>query len=168
MQIPSDIKSNESRGDVLRSAGVLSATTMLSRILGVAREILFASIFGANWVTDAFRVAYVIPYILRRLLGEGSMSAFIVPVFTEELEQGGREQAFRVAQTVYTLFFVLVSAVVVILVLLAPYLVLMIAPRFGAAPETLELATGLARMMLPDVLLMMLSAVSWGLLYCFF
>jgi putative peptidoglycan lipid II flippase len=168
MSSSSESRTSESRGDVIRSAGILSATTMLSRILGVAREILFASIFGANWITDAFRVAYVIPYILRRLLGEGSMSAFIVPVFTEELEHGGREQVFRVAQTVYTLFFVLVSVVVVILVLLAPYLVLMIAPRFGAAPETLELATGLARLMLPYMLLMMLSAVSMGILNSFF
>jgi putative peptidoglycan lipid II flippase len=161
-----DTASEERR--VVRSAGVLGATTLLSRVLGLVREVVFASVFGVTWITDAFRVAYVIPYILRRLLGEGSMSAFLVPVLTDEMERGGKPAAFRAVRAAYTLFFIVTVVIVVILVGGAPYVVLVIAPGFKLNPETFELAVNLARIMLPYMLLMMTSAMAMGILNSFF
>lgn len=165
-QTPTETASEEHR--VVRSAGILGATTLLSRCLGLVREIIFASVFGVTWITDAFRVAYSIPYILRRLLGEGSMSAFLVPVLTDEMERGGKPSAFRTAQTAYTLFFLVTTAVVIILVGGAPYVILVIAPGFKLNPETYDLAVNLARLMLPYMLLMMTSAMAMGVLNTFF
>jgi putative peptidoglycan lipid II flippase len=153
---------------VVRAAGILGATTLISRVLGLVREIVFASVFGVTWITDAFRVAYVIPYILRRLLGEGSMSAFLVPVLTDEMERDGKPAAFRTAQTAYTLFFIVTAFVVTVLIVGAPYVVMIIAPGFKSNPETYGLAVNLARLMLPYMLLMMTSAMAMGVLNTLF
>jgi putative peptidoglycan lipid II flippase len=151
-----------------RAAGVIGAATVASRVLGLAREIAFAAIFGANWVTDAFRIAYVIPYVLRRLLGEGAMSAFVVPVFTEQLEREGRDAAFRFTQSLYTLFLTCVLVVVVLGVLAMPAVVAVIAPGFVEHPATFDLTVRLARIMLPYMLFMMTSALAMGILNSFY
>jgi putative peptidoglycan lipid II flippase len=156
------------RGRFFRAAGVIGVATIASRILGLAREIAFAGIFGANWVTDAFRIAYVIPYLLRRLLGEGAMSAFFVPVFTEQLETQGRDGAFRFTQTLYTLFLTCVLVVVILGVLAMPAIVAVIAPGFVREAPTFSLTTSLARIMLPYMLLMMTSALAMGILNSFY
>lgn len=156
------------RGRLFRSAGVIGVATVASRLLGLAREIAFAAIFGANWVTDAFRIAYVIPYLLRRLLGEGAMSAFVVPVFTERLEREGREGAFRFTQALYTLFLTCVAAVVILGIVGMPAVVAVIAPGFVREPATFDLTLRLARLMLPYMLFMMTSALAMGLLNSFY
>lgn len=149
---------------IVKSAGILSVNTLISRVLGVAREVIFASLFGANFITDAFRVAYVIPYMLRRLLGEGAMSAFLVPVFTDIRVKEGDQAAKRFAYSAYTTFSLLVIALVAIGILLAPQLVYIIAPGFKSEPSAFNLAVRLARIMLPYMFLMMTSAMSMGLL----
>jgi putative peptidoglycan lipid II flippase len=156
------------RGRFFRAAGVIGIATVASRILGLAREIAFAGIFGANWVTDAFRIAYVIPYLLRRLLGEGAMSAFFVPVFTEQLEQEGRDGAFRFTQSLYTLFLTCVLIVVTLVILAMPAVVAVIAPGFVRQPATFDLTVNLARIMLPYMLFMMTSALAMGVLNSFY
>jgi len=156
------------RAQYLGAAGVIGVATVASRVLGLAREVAFAALFGATWVTDAFRIAYVVPYTLRRLLGEGAMSSFVVPVFTEQLEAEGREGAFRFAQTVYSLFFVGVAVIVAAGVLLMPAVVTVIAPGFLGQPDTFALTVSLARVMLPYMLLMMTSALAMGILNSFY
>jgi putative peptidoglycan lipid II flippase len=156
------------RGGLFRSAGVIGAATVASRVLGLAREIAFAAIFGANWVTDAFRIAYVIPYVLRRLLGEGAMSAFVVPVFTEQLEAEGRDGAFRFMQVLYTLFFTAVAVIILVGITAMPGVVAVIAPGFVREPATFELTVNLARIMLPYMLFMMTSALAMGVLNSFY
>ena len=170
MSAEQDIKKPEEsgRGRFFRAAGVIGAATVASRILGLAREIAFAGIFGANWVTDAFRIAYVIPYLLRRLLGEGAMSAFFVPVFTEQLEREGRDGALRFTQTLYTLFLACVLIVVLLGVLAMPAVVAVIAPGFVRQAVTFDLTASLARIMLPYMLFMMTSALAMGILNSFY
>ena len=70
-----------------KAAGVVGAATMLSRIFGLLRDVVIAAFFGAGWKTDAFWVAYRIPNMLRRLLGEGALTISFVPVFTEYLQK---------------------------------------------------------------------------------
>jgi len=72
--------------EVTRSGGTISALTLTSRVLGMIRDIVIARAFGAGIVADAFFVAFSIPNMLRRMLGEGSLTISFVPVFTEELE----------------------------------------------------------------------------------
>jgi putative peptidoglycan lipid II flippase len=149
---------------IVKSAGILSLNTIISRVLGLIREIIFASLFGANYVTDAFRVAYVIPYMLRRLLGEGAMSAFLVPVFTDIRVKEGDEAAKRFAYSAYTTLGLIVILVVILGIFIAPQLVYIIAPGLKSEPEAFKLAIKLARIMLPYMFLMMTSAMSMGLL----
>ncbi len=156
------------RGRYFRAAGIIGTATIVSRVLGLAREMAFAAIFGANWVTDAFRIAYVIPYVLRRLLGEGAMSAFVVPVFTEQLEQEGRDGAFRFVQSLYTLFFSCVATLVILGILAMPAVVAVMAPGFTRQPATFELTLKLARIMFPYMLFMMTSALAMGILNSFY
>ncbi|PKN10827.1 MAG: murein biosynthesis integral membrane protein MurJ, partial [Deltaproteobacteria bacterium HGW-Deltaproteobacteria-5] len=78
---------------VARAAGIVGAATMVSRVFGVVRDMVIAAFFGASWMTDAFWVAFRIPNMLRRLLGEGSLTVSFVPVFTEYLHKKTREEA---------------------------------------------------------------------------
>ena len=78
-----------------RSAGVTGAATTASRVLGLVREQVLASMFGAGDAMDAFNVAFRIPNLVRDLFAEGAMSAAFVPTFTRELTRGGTEAAWR-------------------------------------------------------------------------
>lgn len=82
---------------MLRSAGLVSFMTVLSRILGLWRDRLMAGIFGASGVNDAFNLAFLLPNLTRRLFGEGALSSVFVPVFSERLATGRKEAAFRTA-----------------------------------------------------------------------
>ena len=83
-----------------RSAGIISIATLASRVLGVARESVIASYFGASAAKDAYEVAFRIPNILRDLFAEGAMTAAFVPAFTRILHERGREHAWRLGNLV--------------------------------------------------------------------
>lgn len=158
------ILSTMSKKTIIRSAGVISLATLLSRILGLVREIIFADLFGANFITDAFRVAHAIPYTLRRLLGEGAMSAFLVPVFTEIRNKEGEQAAKEFANTVFTVFSLLVVGIIAIYIAIAPGIIYLMAPGLAQNPQAFDLAVFLSRLMIPYMLLMMSSALSMGIL----
>ena len=99
---------------IFRSAFVISCCTLLSRILGLARDMLCASFFGDKWVFDAFSVAFRVPNLFRRLFGEGATSAAFIPVFTEYLETRERDDVWRLISVSGT-FLATVLAVIVVL-----------------------------------------------------
>jgi putative peptidoglycan lipid II flippase len=152
------------RAGFVRSALMLSVATVVSRVLGFIREVIFAALFGATYLTDAFRVAYTIPYMLRRLLGEGSMNAFIVPIYTEQLERYGEEKAKQFTYTVYTFFVIAVGIIVLLLIAIAPWILWLFAPGLARVPDVAEFTVMLMRFMAPYMLLMMTSALIMGVL----
>ena len=79
----------------LKSAKTVSLCTLLSRVLGLARDILCASVFGTSLAWDALVVAFKIPNLFRRLFGEGALSAAFIPVFTEYLETKSKKDAWE-------------------------------------------------------------------------
>ena len=85
---------------IVRGAGILAALTLLSRVLGLVRDALCAALFGAGVTWDAFSFAFRVPNMLRRLLGEGALSAAFVPIFTRRLECGDSAEAERLAHKV--------------------------------------------------------------------
>ena len=89
---------------MVRSAGVVGFMTIVSRLLGLWRDRLMAAAFGASWVNDAFQIAFLLPNIARRLLGEGALASAFVPVFCERLATGRREAAFRTASVLISRF----------------------------------------------------------------
>ncbi|MBI4382066.1 MAG: murein biosynthesis integral membrane protein MurJ [candidate division NC10 bacterium] len=151
-------------GGIARAAGVVSGATVLSRVLGFVRDLIIARTFGAGTSTDAFFAAFRLPNMLRELLGEGALSAAFIPVFTESLTKRGREAAWRLVWTVFTLLASLLVLLSLAGIALAPWLVRLIAPGFQALPSKLNLAILLARVMFPYILLVGLAALLMAIL----
>jgi len=151
-------------GGLARAAGIVSLATLVSRVLGLVREQVFAAFFGAGFAVDAFQVAFRIPNLLRDLFAEGAMSAAFVPTLTQVQERQGREAAMRLANLVVNFLLVTVSAVCLLGILFADRLVPWMAPGFGQVPGKLELTTQMTRIMTPFLLLVALAAAVMGVL----
>ncbi|WP_242341092.1 MULTISPECIES: murein biosynthesis integral membrane protein MurJ [Anaeromyxobacter] len=138
----------------------LSAATMISRVLGLARDQLFAILIGANRFSDAFVVAFRIPNLLRDLFAEGALSSAFVPAFADAHRNRGREAAYRLGNAVVALVLLAVGILTALGVVFAGGLVAVIAPGLEAS----GLAALLARIMMPFLLLVSLAAVAMGML----
>lgn len=142
-----------------RGAMVIAAGIFLSRILGLLRNTAFAYFFGNGAAADAFNAAFKIPNALRNLLGEGTLSASFVPVYSQLLGRGDAA-APALARAVLGLLMAGVSALTLLGVALAPWLTAVLAPGF--AGETAALATRLIRILFPMTGLMVLSGWCLG------
>ena len=155
------------RPTLLRSMLNFSGGTFVSRILGLAREIVIATVFGANAATDAFWVAFRIPNFLRRLFAEGSFSLAFVPVFTEVKQtRSHAELKELVARTAGTLGGVLLL-VTAAGVFGAEWLARAFAPGSIDEPEKFGLTTDLLRITFPFLLFVSLTALAGGVLNSF-
>ena len=150
--------------NVTRAAGVVGAATLLSRIFGYVRDMVVASFFGAGMAADAFIAAFRIPNLLRRLFGEGSLSIAFVPVFTEAMVKGDREDGLRLAVSALKLLLVCLSVITIIGVVTAPLIIQIVAPGFSHLPEKMALTVALTRLMFPYVILIGLVALCMGIL----
>lgn len=149
---------------LLRSTFSVSSMTMLSRVLGLAREVVIATVFGVSAMTDAFWVAFRIPNFLRRLFAEGSFSLAFVPVFTEVRESGDQEKLRElVARSAGTLGAV-VLVVSALGMLAAPWLTRVFAPGYLDDPLRLALTSDLLRITFPFLFFVSLTALSAGAL----
>ncbi len=142
----------------------MGAATMLSRIFGFIRDMIVAGFFGAGLATDAFFVAFRIPNLLRRLLGEGSLTASFVPVFTEYLKKKSPREAGELANIAFTALSVLLAIVALAGVLFSPLIVTLIAPGFVKFPPQYDLAVFLNRLIFPYVFFICLVALCMGIL----
>jgi putative peptidoglycan lipid II flippase len=165
--VPSE---DEASGDAagerrrIRAATIIfAAATALSRVAGLLREIVTAAIFGASTTYSAFVVANQIPNLLRSLVADSALSAAFVPVFTELDEHGERERAWRVASAVCGVIVAVLGPLTVLAMVAAPWIV---GPFLDNTftPEDVELTVGLARLLMPIVLVLALSGVVVGIL----
>ncbi len=147
---------------VVRSAGVVAGATLASRVLGLARDVVVANLFAAA-ATDAFFVAFMIPNLLRRLVGEGSLTISFVPVFSSWLKRS-HEAARQVFGAVWTLGFAVGLVIALAGILLADPLVSLFAPGFQLEEGKSELAASLLRLCFPYILAMILLSVAMGAL----
>ncbi len=150
--------------NLLRNAGIIGLATLLSRILGFVRDMVTANYLGTSIYADAFFVAFRIPNLLRRLFGEGSLTAAFVPVFSTYLAAGKRLEARDIAQTAMTLTALCLTLITILGIVFSPLIVSLIAPGFSATPEKYELAVFLNRLMFPYILLISLVALAMGIL----
>jgi len=149
---------------VARSAGKVGLATLLSRMLGLVREQVMASLFGAGLATDAFNVAFRIPNLLRDLFAEGAMSSAFVPTFTGIYQRNGAVDAWEFGRRLMVTLFLVLLGVCVVGYLAAPALVRLFAPGFGAVPGKLDLTVMLTRVMLPFLPAVALAAAAMGML----
>ncbi len=149
---------------VTRAAGIVGFFTFLSRILGLARDILIANFFGSGMMADAFFVAFRIPNLLRRLFAEGSFSVAFIPVFTEYLQTRSKEEAFVLARVVSTFLVLILTGITILGIVFSPLIVRIIAPGFGGMGEKYALTVLLTRIMFPYIFLVSLVALFMGIL----
>jgi len=149
---------------LFRSTAIVSSMTMVSRVFGLLRDMVFTRIFGADAGTDAFLVAFKIPNFLRRLFAEGAFSQAFVPVLSGvKTDEGDEAVSDLVRHTLGTLagilFFLTVFAAIA-----APILVMIFAPGFIDQPEKFALTTDMLRITFPYIMFMSLTALSAGIL----
>jgi putative peptidoglycan lipid II flippase len=154
----------DTRADKLntRGAAVVGLAVLCSRVLGLAREQIFAALFGGGRVMDAFTIAFRIPNLLRDLFAEGALSTAFVTVFSRTGALQDDASAWRLANKVATLAAVSLSAITLLGILTAPWLVALLAPGFD--PEKAALTVTLTRVMYPFILLVSLAALVMGML----
>jgi len=145
-----------------RSAFLVGAGILISRIVGLIRQRVFAHYFGTSAAGDAFSAAFRIPNFLQNIFGEGALSASFIPVYAKLLAHDDEEEAAHVANAVLGLLALSVSLIVLAGVLTTPYLISGIAPGFKG--ETRELTIRLVRILFPGAGLLVLSAWCLGVL----
>lgn len=147
-----------------RSAGVVGAATMASRVLGLVREQVLAYWFGASDSMDAFLVAFRVPNLVRDLFAEGAMSAALVPTFTRTLTQDGRARAWHLGNSVMNALILVTSVFVAGALLFAPAIVHGLAGDFADVPGKFELTVTLTRLMAPFLILVAVASACMGML----
>jgi putative peptidoglycan lipid II flippase len=146
-----------------RSAFLVGAGILLSRIVGVVRLRVFSYYFGLeSEAADAFNAAFRIPNILQNLFGEGVLSASFIPVYASLLARADNEEADRVAGAIASLLVLTMSLFVLVGVLATPYLIMAIAPGFEGQQR--DLTIRLVRVLFPSIGLLVLSAWCLGIL----
>ena len=147
-----------------RRVGLFSLGTLLSRVLGLVRESIFAYLFGAGFATDAFNVAFRIPNFFRDLFAESALSAAFVPAFVQSLRHEKRDETWHFAASMLNTLALAIGLVVLLGVIFAPQVVRLVAMGFTDEPAKLALTTLLTRVMFPFLLFVAFAAWAMGIL----
>src|SRR2546423_398244 len=145
-----------------RSAFMVGAGILLSRIIGVVRQRVFAHYLGTSDAAGAFSAAFRIPNFLQNVFGEGALSASFIPVYANLLARDDNKEASRVADAVLTLLALTTSVIVLLGVLTTPLFVKVFGASFD--PATIQLTTQLIRIFFPGAGLLVMSAWCLGVL----
>ncbi len=159
-ETPTQLKSSS----LLRSSTVVSVMTMLSRILGMVRDMVVASYFGSGASADAFFVAFKIPNFLRRLFAEGAFAQAFVPVLSEYREKRSFAEVKQLVDRTAGMLGLILTALTALGVVMSPYLIMLFAPGFHDEPSKMQLAGELLRITFPYLLLISLTAFCGGIL----
>jgi putative peptidoglycan lipid II flippase len=153
------------RGGLLRSSGVVGVMTLFSRVLGLVRDVVIASYFGASGSADAFFIAFKIPNFMRRLFAEGAFSQAFVPVLSEYRERRDHAAVQQLVDRVAGTLGLILLMVTIVAVLAAPVLTAVFAPGFYTGNSAkFELASEMLRITFPYLLLISLTAFSGAIL----
>jgi len=149
---------------IVKAAGVLGLATILSRILGMVRDMVVSRLFGAGMATDAFFGAFMIPNLLRRFFAEGALTAAFVPIFSEWREKHGDAGARELANICFTLLTMVMAGITLLGIIFSPFIVQLFFPGFAAVPGKLELTITLNRFLFPYIFFISLVALCMGIL----
>src|SRR5580704_6513073 len=138
---------------MLKSSGAMAAATLTSRILGMVREVVYSWFMGVSWVAASFQLAFTIPNLFRRLLGEWALTASFIPIFKEKERTESEAEMWRAANAVIS-GLVVAAAIITALAMLGITVYLAAGPH----PEHTELMLRLLRVMFPYMLVICLTA----------
>src|SRR3954466_6334204 len=144
---------------MLKSSGAMAVATLTSRVLGMVREIVYAGFMGNTWIASAFMLAFMVPNLFRRLLGEGALTAAFIPIFKEKEKVEGETEMWRAANAVISGLIVGATAIVILGII-----VVSVRLWFPFRSEQTFLMFRLLRVMFPYVLLVCLAAILMGML----
>lgn len=147
-----------------RSAGKIAIATLISRVLGLIRDMVKAYLFGTSIAADAFTVAFRIPSMLRQLLGEGALSAAFVPTYTEYLTTRTPRESWQLLNVVFSLLAGLLLVIVGVGIFLSPQIVQLMVAGFEQIPGKLTLTISLTRILFPYIFFVSLAALVMGIL----
>jgi putative peptidoglycan lipid II flippase len=150
--------------NLLRALATVSSLTMVSRVLGYARDFFIARIFGASLATDAFFVAFKIPNLLRRMFAEGAFSQAFVPILAGYKHANSAQDTRSLIDSVSTLLFLALALIAALGMVAAPVIVYLTAPGFAAEPDKFALTVQLLRITFPYILFISLVALAAGVL----
>jgi len=149
---------------IAKAATVVGGATLLSRVFGFIRDMVVAQFFGAGLATDAFFVAFRIPNLLRRLVGEGALTASFIPVYTEYLSRRSKEESDELVNASFSILAVLLIIVTALGIIFSPWIVKGLAYGFCQEPEKFKLTVLLNRLMFPYIFFIGLVALAMGVL----
>lgn len=155
---------------LIKSTSIISSFTLISRLLGLVRDIFIARFLGAGLVSDAFFTAFKLPNLFRRMFAEGAFSAAFIPLYARRLEEQGADKADQFARETMAVLLTLVTLIVILFELTMPWTLSLIGygldraydPQTGVRPY--YLAVLYAHITMPYLLCMTLSALFSGLL----
>jgi putative peptidoglycan lipid II flippase len=154
----------ESNEKVSKAAGAVSGMTLLSRVFGFLRDMVIAMAFGSSASADAFFVAFRIPNMQRRILGEGAVTAAFIPVFTETLTRKGESAAWKLTANLFNILFIVLASASLLILIFSPAVITVFAPGFVDEPGKFELTVRLTRWMAPYLFFIGLAAFCMGIL----
>jgi putative peptidoglycan lipid II flippase len=149
------------KGAVVKAAGIVLAMSILGRLAGFVREQVIAAHFGTSAMTDSYVMAFAIPNVIYVIIG-GALSTAFIPVFSQYLVGRDENRGWRVTSTIINLAVLIMSAIAVLGIVLAPYLVRLFAPGFDAAQAALT--AKLTRIMFPLIVFSVLTMLIQGIL----
>jgi len=148
---------------VLKSTGTVGGWTLASRVLGFVRDILLARVLGAGIMADAFFVAFKLPNFFRRLFAEGTLTVAMVPVLSDQRQQG-EEDVHQYLNALAGLLLAILLGVTILGIVFMPALLIIFAPGFLDEPDRWKQTLTLARLMFPYLMLISLAAMAWAVL----
>src|SRR3990167_4195530 len=153
------------RSSIFEATLVLAVASLVSRVFGLIRDRTLFSHFGAGDVLDAYFAAFKVPDFIFNLLILGALSSAFIPIFTDYLKKEGKEEAWGVVNSLVNLGIVIVTSLLLLIAVFAPYLTKMVAPGFVGDKH--EMVTNLMRVMLLSPFFFGLSNLAGGILNSF-
>ncbi|MBL8639449.1 MAG: murein biosynthesis integral membrane protein MurJ [Alphaproteobacteria bacterium] len=149
---------------LLKAMATIAGFTFLSRIAGMARDMITANVLGAGPIADAFFVALKLPNFFRRVAGEGAFSVSFVPLYSKILSQEGEEEAAKFSGEVCSLMTIILALFTIIFIIAMPWVIHAIAPGFEEGTERYSAAVAMTQITFPYLMLMSLTSLFGGML----
>jgi putative peptidoglycan lipid II flippase len=153
--------------NIVRAAGVVGGATLVSRILGYARDMVIAYFFGTASSADAFFVAFRIPNLFRRLFAEGSLTVAFIPTFSKYLVKESKKDALEFANVIFTFLSIILAVLCCLGIAFSPFIIKLMAWGFVNDPSKFDLTVLLTRIMFPYIFFISLVALCMGILNSF-
>ena len=150
--------------NLVKAIGTIGGLTMVSRVLGFARDMIGSRVLGASHANDAFNFAFFLPNVFRRLFGEGAFASGFVPLFSRRLASGGHEDARQFSNEILSVFMPTLLVLTAIFEIIMPAFLWLMVSEYAETPGKFELAVELTRWTFPYLIFISLVALLSGVL----